>query len=202
MVSTRRRPDCSRRLALAGLASSLLAPARAQQARQVEDKVLPPPQAGCPLPLPLPELTLLDGTRFRASDADGHVLLLYWWASWCPFCAQQSPLMDKSRLAHKARGLLMPGLLIGRKAEDPSTYLSKKGYTFPAGLVTPAVARVLPKPKGLPVTIVRGRDGRVLRQSRGNCSWTTLSSFRGFSEQIRSPQPRGNSLIWGQQAPC
>ena len=42
-------------------------------------------------------------------------------------------------MAHKARGLLMLGLSIDRKADDASTYLSRKGYTFPAGLVTLAV---------------------------------------------------------------
>jgi hypothetical protein len=51
--------------------------------------------------LPLPELTLLDGSRFRVADADGHVLVPYGWASWCPFCAQQSPLMDTFWLAHR-----------------------------------------------------------------------------------------------------
>jgi thiol-disulfide isomerase/thioredoxin len=177
-MSSTRRPDCSRRLALAGLAGSLLAPAWAQQAPQGEDKALPPPQVGSPLPLP--ELTLLDGTRWHASDADGHVLVLYWWASWCPFCAQQSPLMDKFWLAHKARGLLMLGLSIDRKAEDASAYLGKKGFTFPAGLVTPAVARVLPKPKGLPVTIVRGRDGRVEAAESGQLFPEDIEQFARF----------------------
>lgn len=178
MALTRTQPDCSRRLALAGLASSLLAPAWAQQAPQIEDKTLLPPQVGSPLSLP--ELTLMDGTRFRGSDADGHVLVLYWWASWCPFCAQQSPLMDKLWVAHKARGLLMLGLSIDRKAEDASTYLNRKGYTFPAGLVTSAVARVLPKPKGLPVTIVRGRDGRVLAAETGQLFPEDIEQFARF----------------------
>lgn len=187
MVSTRRRTEASRRQALAawaglagltGLAGSLLVPAWAQPAPQGDDKAVPPPQVGSLLPLP--ELTLLDGSRFRAADADGHVLVLYWWASWCPFCAQQSPSMDKFWLAHKARGLQMLGLSIDRKAEDASTYLSKKGYTFPAGLVTPAVARVLPKPKGLPVTVVRGRDGRVLAGDTGQLFPEDIEQFARF----------------------
>jgi thiol-disulfide isomerase/thioredoxin len=178
MVTNRSQPDRARRLALAGWAGSLLAPAWAQQAPQVEDKVEPPPPVG--RLLPLPELTLLDGTRFRASDADGRVLVLYWWASWCPFCAQQSPLMDKFWLAHKARGLRMLGLSIDHKAEDASNYLIKKGYTFPAGLVTPAVARALPKPKGLPVTIVRGRDGRVLAVETGQLFPEDIEQFARF----------------------
>jgi AhpC/TSA family len=178
MVSTDRLPENSRRQALAGLAGSLLVPAWAQQTPPADNKAVPTPTVGSALSLP--EVTLLDGTRLRPADAEGHVLVLYWWASWCPFCAQQSPLMDKLWLAHKARGLLMLGLSIDRKAEDASGYLSKKGYTFPAGLVTPAVARVLPKPKGLPVTVVRGRDGRVLAAEAGQLFPEDIEQFARF----------------------
>jgi hypothetical protein len=167
MAHLARRHACTRRQALTGIAGSLLAPAStwAQSAARVENQELPPPLVGSKLALP--DVVLLDGTTFRASEADGQVVVLYWWASWCPFCAQQSPHMDKLWLAHKGRGLRMLGLSIDRKADEAGSYLARKGYTFPAGLVTPAVARVLPKPKGLPVTIVRGRDGRVLAAETG-----------------------------------
>ncbi len=160
------------------MAGTLLVPAWAQQAPEGEDKLVPTPRVGSLLPLP--DLTLLDGSLFRAAEAAGHVLVLYWWASWCPFCAQQSPQMDKFWLAHKARGLQMLGLSIDRHAEDASTYLSKKGYTFPVGLVTPAVARALPKPKGLPVTIVRGRDGRIVAAEAGQLFPEDIEQFARF----------------------
>jgi thiol-disulfide isomerase/thioredoxin len=181
MVSTRRPAESARRQVLAGLTSlsgSLLLPAWAQTAPKVEDKAPPLPRVGSPLPLT--DLSLLDGTRFRAADADGHVLVLYWWASWCPFCAQQSPWMDKFWLAHKARGLQMLALSIDRKAEDASAYLGKKGYTFPAALLTPELARALPKPKGLPVTVIRGPDGRVLAAESGQLFPEDIEQFARF----------------------
>ena len=117
--------------------------------------------------LPLPDMPLLDGGSFHAADAQGRVLVLYWWASWCPFCAQQSPAMQALWRAQQSRGLLMLGLSIDRKAEDASRHVAQHGYTFPAAWLTPAVARLLPKPRGLPVTVVRGRDGRVLVAESG-----------------------------------
>jgi len=161
------RPACTRRRALSGLAGSLLAPASifVPAPARSEDKEAPAPRVGSKLALP--DLTLLDGSTFRAGEADGLVMVLYWWASWCPFCAQQSPYMDKLWTTHSSRGLRMLGLSIDRKAEDASSYLARKGYSFPAGLVTPVVARALPKPRGLPVTVVRGRDGRVLAAETG-----------------------------------
>ena len=117
--------------------------------------------------LQLPQMQLFDGTTFQPASADGHLLVLYWWSSTCPFCALQSPEMQKLWMAHKKNGLQMLTLSVDRKPQDALVYLQKKGYTFPAGFVTPDVQRVLPKPRGLPITLVRGRDGRVLQAERG-----------------------------------
>jgi len=117
--------------------------------------------------LRLPEMALFDGSTFMPRQADGKILVLYWWASWCPFCALQSPHMETLWRTQRARGLQMLALSIDRKREDAKGHLQKKGYTFPAGLVTPEVSRVLPKPKGLPVTVVLGRDGKVLQAEKG-----------------------------------
>lgn len=117
--------------------------------------------------LGLPEMALFDGSVFTPRQADGHILVLYWWASWCPFCALQSPTMEKLWVSQRSRGLQMVALSVDRKREDATAYLQKKGYTFPVCLVTPEIARVLPKPKGLPVTVVRGRDGKVLQAEKG-----------------------------------
>ncbi|MBL8342228.1 MAG: TlpA family protein disulfide reductase [Rubrivivax sp.] len=112
-------------------------------------------------------MELLDGQRFGAAQADGRVLLLYWWASWCPFCALTSPHVDKLWQAQRARGLLMLALSIDRRADDARTYLQRRGYAWPTVWVSPALQQRLPKPKGLPVTVVRGRDGRVLQAEGG-----------------------------------
>jgi hypothetical protein len=79
----------------------------------------------------------------------------------------QNPDMQKLWLAQKDRGLHMLALSVDRKRDDATSYLQKKGYTFPAAWVTPDIARALPKPKGLPVTVMRGRDGRVLQAEKG-----------------------------------
>jgi thiol-disulfide isomerase/thioredoxin len=118
-------------------------------------------------PLALPDLTLLDGTRFDAAQAAGKVTVVYWWASWCPFCAVQSPHVEKLWRTARSRGLQVLALSVDTKVENAADYLRKKGYTFPAGMATPEVARILPKPKGLPVIVVRGRDGRVVFAEAG-----------------------------------
>lgn len=152
-----------------GHASSVLAqasgPVDPPSPAAMEAKAPPLPAVGTLLQLP--EVALFDGTVFRPAQAEGQVLVIYWWASDCPFCAQQSPEMQKLWQSQHARGLQMLTLSIDRKRGDALAYLKKKAYTFPAGFVTPEIQRVMPKPRGLPITLVRGREGKLLAAEKG-----------------------------------
>lgn len=152
-----------RRHCLQLAASAALLPWAAARAQQ--PPAAPMPAVGSPLPLaPAP---LLNGGHFDPVQTEGRVLVLYWWASTCPFCALQSPEVDKLwRNAH-ARGLDVLGLSIDKRPDDALAYLRKKGYTFPSAWLGPDLATAYPKPEGLPVTIVRSRDGHVLQAEKG-----------------------------------
>ena len=151
-----------RQLLQAGAAASVLtAPwAAAQKAAAT-----PLPAVGAPYPLAA--VPLLGGGRFVPAQAEGRVLVLYWWASWCPFCAEQSPEMQKLWDAQRGRGLQMLALSIDKKPEDATAYLRKKGYSFPAAWLSPELLKTYRKPDGLPVTVVRGKDGRVAQAEKG-----------------------------------
>jgi len=117
--------------------------------------------------LALPDVALLGGGEFHPQQAAGQITVIYWWASTCPFCAQQSPEMQKFWQAYQRKGLQFLALSVDKKPQDAQAYLAKKGYTFPSAWVSPEVHKVLPKPKGLPITLVLGRDGRVLQAEKG-----------------------------------
>jgi thiol-disulfide isomerase/thioredoxin len=116
---------------------------------------------------PPPALSLLDGSPFAPDSVRGQLLVLYWWASWCPFCAVVSPEIDKLWRAHRGRGLRVLGLSVDRKPENASGYLSRRGYIFPSAWVSPDLGQRYPKPAGLPVTVAVGRDGKVRMAEAG-----------------------------------
>lgn len=161
----------SRRSWLAGLllGSSGLAhaqsaaPAESVAAREAKAPALP--EVGSVLRVP--NLSLLSGQAYDPATSTAKITVLYWWASTCPFCAQQSPEMQKlwSQLQHK--GLQLLTLSIDKKPEDASAYLAKKGYTFPAAWVSPELNKRFPKPRGLPITLVLDRQGKVLQAEKG-----------------------------------
>lgn len=153
--------------AAAALAGHPWASAWAQPASAAAEEAQAPPLPLIGSELKLPRLTLLDGSVFEPSRAEGRPLLVYWWSSICPFCALQSPSMDKLWQSQKGRGLNMVALSIDKKPEDAATYLKAKGYTFPAGWASPEWRKTFPKPRGLPITLLRGRDGKLLLAERG-----------------------------------
>lgn len=140
----------------------------------------PLPVIGAPLTLPA-SVALFDGGTFQASAAQGKVVLVYWWASWCPFCAVTTPFVQKLWDAQRSRGLAMLGLAVDRRAEDARKYMIQRGYTFPTGFHSPEIERVLPRPgKALPVTCVRGRDGRVALSEPGQLFEEDVAQIADF----------------------
>lgn len=117
--------------------------------------------------LVVPPIRLLDGTLFDATQRAGQPLLVYWWSSTCPFCALQSPSMEKLWQSQRGKGLQMLALSIDRQPAAASTYLKQKGYSFPAAWASPEWRKTFPKPRGLPITLLRGSHGRVLLAERG-----------------------------------
>ena len=108
--------------------------------------------------LQLPYVKLLNGEVWSPQKQAAHTLVVYWWASWCPFCAVQSPHIEALWRAQKANGLQVLALSIDKQESTATAYIKSKGYSFPAGRVTPDVAKMLPKPKGLPVVLVLKMD--------------------------------------------
>ena len=156
--------NTTRRRWLQTAAAGLALPASAM-AQTKPAKEPPLPAVGSALALaPAP---LLGGGQFEPAQAEGRVLVLYWWASWCPFCAEQSPEMQKLWDAQRGRGLQMLALSIDKRPEDATAYLRKKGYSFPAAWLSPELLKTYRKPDGLPVTVVRGKDGRVAQAEKG-----------------------------------
>lgn len=115
----------------------------------------------------LPPLALLDGSQLDLAALKGKVVVVQFWASWCPFCAKQNPLIEALYRAHRSRGLEVVSISIDKTPAAASEYMRSKGYTFRAGMVTPAWNAIFRLRKGLPQIYVIGRDGRVLQSEMG-----------------------------------
>ncbi|MSQ57866.1 MAG: TlpA family protein disulfide reductase [Limnohabitans sp.] len=87
--------------------------------------------------LALPELTLLNGEVLKPEQTQGKLVVMYWWASWCPFCTLQSPEIRKLHAQYQSKGLFVLGLSIDKEAQLAKSYLQKKNYRFASDWASP-----------------------------------------------------------------
>lgn len=112
-------------------------------------------------PLNLPPLELLDGTAVDWKSLQGRVIVLEFWASWCPFCARQNPLLDQFYRQHRARGLEVITISLDKTKDAAVAYMKKSGYAFKAGMATPQWHAIYKQREGLPQLFAIDRKGRL-----------------------------------------
>jgi thiol-disulfide isomerase/thioredoxin len=113
------------------------------------------------------DLQLLDGTTLPASRLAGRVVVVEFWASWCPFCKRQNPLVEALHREHGGRGLEVLTFTIDKDLAKARAYLAENGYTFRAAAADAETLRRFDLRKGLPVLFVVDGTGRVIRRESG-----------------------------------
>jgi thiol-disulfide isomerase/thioredoxin len=100
----------------------------------------------------------------------GRPLLLNFWATWCPPCVGELPLLDRFHREQPANGWQVVGLAVDNLAPVVG-FLDKRPVGFAIGLAGPSgieLARILGNSGGaLPFTVVFDRAGRVVQRKLG-----------------------------------
>lgn len=109
----------------------------------------------------LPPLRLLDGTAVDWTSLRGKLIVLEFWASWCPFCARQNPILDRFYREHRDRGLEVITISLDKTPEAADAYMKKGGFAFKAGWATPEWQSIYEQRKGLPQLFAIDRKGRL-----------------------------------------
>jgi thiol-disulfide isomerase/thioredoxin len=123
---------------------------------------------------PLPELTLtdLDGKPWRLADHRGEVVLLNFWASWCPPCREETPGLVRLSKAHKGDAFSIIGVSLdegGSVRDFVSQFRIPYTIAIPQG-DSPLLASV----QGLPTTLLIDRQGRLAKSYLGAESENTF----------------------------
>lgn len=117
---------------------------------------------GIPTGEPAPDFTLknLDGKTVRLTDYRGKVVLIDFWATWCPPCLKELPHIQTIHEKYREQGLVVLAISTDREKSAVPPFLEKNGYTFPVlfdnGKVQPAY-----KVESIPVVYLVDREGMI-----------------------------------------
>lgn len=120
-----------------------------------------------PKPLTDFSATTIEGRPFRSADLRGKVLLVNFWATWCPPCVTEVP--DLVRLQAKYDGqLVILGISEDHGQVDiVKTFAAAKTVNYPLVMNTQALGALFPGLIGLPTTYVIDQQGRIVQKHVG-----------------------------------
>ena len=118
------------------------------------------------------ELPDTDGKMHKLSDYKGKIIILNFWATWCPPCRKEMPSMQRAWNKLKARGdVVMIALHVGGNEEKIWNFMGDGGYDF---LVLMDKTGKIPKKwpmMGLPSTFVISPSGKIMLRAIGERAW-------------------------------
>jgi peroxiredoxin len=120
-----------------------------------------------------PELELpdLDGHVHRLADYRGKVVIVNFWATWCPPCRAEMPSMQRAWEALKDQGIVLLAVNVGEDEDQVFTFTNDYPVEFPLLLDQDASTTGKWPVRGLPSTYVVDPEGRLVYRAIGGREW-------------------------------
>jgi peroxiredoxin len=134
-------------------------------------------------------LPTLDGKIVRFSDLKGKVVLLTFWASWCPACRLEMPKLEEVHRRYKDRDLAVLTVAIDTRGKK-SVYPFAKGFGFTFPILLDPKNDIMDRYRVnlIPTTFVVGRDGELLGKAIGPKNWKSGNAERFFEGLLQTAQ--------------
>ncbi len=147
-----------------GALLALPSPAADPPARRV-----PWPRGAATPALDLPDL---DGRPWTLAGQRGRVVVLNFWATWCPPCREEMPSLELMAQRHEADGLRVMAVNFKEGAATIRRFMEQEAMSLPVLRDADGAAARAFGARVFPSTVFIGRDGRAAFSVIGAADWT------------------------------
>jgi len=119
----------------------------------------------------------LNGDVVRLSDYHGQVVMLNFWATWCPPCRAEMPAIERAYEHYRDQGLVVLAINDGERATEITPFAQAFALQFPVVLDTERRLQDVFAITGYPTSLFIGRDGSLYATHVGGLSPVQLTGY-------------------------
>jgi thiol-disulfide isomerase/thioredoxin len=135
----------------------------------------------------------LSGNQFDLAKLRGKVVVINFWATWCPPCRDEMPALNAFYQRHHAEGVEMLGLSADRAHARADVVKVMQSFSYPAAMLSDAATDGFGPVADLPVTIVVGPNGVVRNEITPSDGPLTEERLSAVVEPMLMQNPQGKS---------
>jgi peroxiredoxin len=132
------------------------------------------------------DLMDIDGRRHTLAMYRGKIVIVNFWATWCPPCRFELPAMEKVWERVKNKGVVILGINVGEDADTIFTFTADYPVTFPLLLDSDSGVTNKYPVIGLPTTYVISPQGKIIYRAIGTRNWNEDALVKKVMELQRS----------------
>jgi len=119
----------------------------------------------------------LDGKAINLSDFKGKIVILNFWATWCPPCRAEIPDFIDVAKQYQGKGVIIVGLSVDSiQPSEVAAFAKKAGINYPIVMSTDDLAQKYGAAEAIPVTCIIAPDGSIADKQVGMVSKDYLES--------------------------
>jgi peroxiredoxin len=135
----------------------------------------------------LPDVKYVDttGKAYTFQQLQGKVVLVNFWATWCPPCIEEMPAMERLWRKHKDAGFVLVAVSVDTDPQKVTPFVNEHKLTFPVAFDTKMATADRYGVRALPSSFIVGRDGTLAALALGPRHWDDKASHRLIEAMAR-----------------
>ena len=137
-----------------------------------------------PKPQPLDDFSIqaLGGSSSRLSDLKGKIVLLNFWATWCPPCRAEMPAIDKLWKKTKDRAFTVMGVSVGEEPGTVKDFIARQGYSYPIFVDPSGALGSAFGARSIPTSYILDKSGAAIAGKIGGAPYDDAEAIAFFGE--------------------